>query len=167
MLKLSDLKKLTTAFENSDWNDVHLVSDGVEIHISTNGASTTAALTPPVTSTVSGARPTTAAAAAPATSTANAHDTAAEVGVTASVGTPVIAPTPGIFWAAPSPGAPPFVEVGQSVTSDTTICIVEIMKLMTMVSAGVSGTVVAVVGKNGEPVEQGQSLILIDEGNGG
>jgi acetyl-CoA carboxylase biotin carboxyl carrier protein len=68
----------------------------------------------------------------------------------------------GIFWRSPSPGAPPFVSVGDPVTEETTVCIIEVMKLMHRVPAGVRGTVVQVAGTNGEPVETGDVLFRIN-----
>jgi acetyl-CoA carboxylase biotin carboxyl carrier protein len=75
---------------------------------------------------------------------------------------PVAAPSVGIFWRSPQPGAPPFVEVGDSVTADTTTCIVEVMKLMNHVKAGAAGRVVQVHPRNGEQVTAGQPLFTIE-----
>ena len=76
-------------------------------------------------------------------------------------GTPVPAPMLGIFYHAPKPGADPFVEVGDRITADSVIGIIEVMKLMNQVPAGVTGTVTAIVAPDGELVEHGQSLILV------
>lgn len=76
-------------------------------------------------------------------------------------GTPVTAPLVGTFYEAPSEGADPFVKVGDKVEAGQVIGIVEAMKLMNEVESEVSGTVVAVVAKNGEMVEYGQPLILV------
>ena len=73
----------------------------------------------------------------------------------------VASPTIGLFWQSPKPGAPPFVEVGQYVTEDDTVCIVEVMKLMTQVKAGHAGTVARVWPQNGDMVEFGTPLIDI------
>ena len=73
----------------------------------------------------------------------------------------VPAPFIGNFYRAPRPGEPSFVEVGQKVTEDTVIGIIEVMKLMNTVRAGVSGTVVAVLAENAAAVEEGQPLIRV------
>lgn len=73
----------------------------------------------------------------------------------------VPAPLLGNFYAAPRPGEPPFVEIGSKVTPDTTIGIIEVMKLMNPIRAGVSGTVIAVLADNGTAVEQDQGLIRV------
>jgi acetyl-CoA carboxylase biotin carboxyl carrier protein len=75
--------------------------------------------------------------------------------------TPVPAPMLGVFWHAPRPGDPPFVKVGDQVRPDSLIGIIEVMKLMNTVVAGVSGTVTAVVAANGKGVEFGQALIHV------
>ncbi len=77
-------------------------------------------------------------------------------------GRPVVAPSVGLFWHSPSPGAPPFVEVGTKVAPEDTIGILEVMKLMNRVPAGVAGVVTAVLVDNGGMVEHGDPLVLID-----
>jgi biotin carboxyl carrier protein len=74
----------------------------------------------------------------------------------------VNSPSVGLFWRAPAPGAPAFVEVGGPVAAGDTVAIVEVMKLMNHVTAPVSGTVIAVLPENGEAVEFGQVLAVID-----
>jgi acetyl-CoA carboxylase biotin carboxyl carrier protein len=71
-------------------------------------------------------------------------------------------PMVGTFYRAPSPGAPVFVEVGQSVSKGQTLCIIEAMKLLNEIESDVSGTVKAILVENGQPVEYGQPLILIE-----
>jgi acetyl-CoA carboxylase biotin carboxyl carrier protein len=75
--------------------------------------------------------------------------------------TTVLAPSLGLFWRSPKPGAPPFVEVGDRVEADSTVCIVEVMKLMNHVKAGCAGVVSAIHAQNGEMVEYGEPLITI------
>ncbi len=73
----------------------------------------------------------------------------------------VAAPLLGNFYVAPRPGDPPFVEPGDTVDEDTTIGIIEVMKLMNPIRAGVSGTVVAILAANGSAVEEGQPLVRV------
>jgi acetyl-CoA carboxylase biotin carboxyl carrier protein len=87
-------------------------------------------------------------------------------------GAPAAAPEPkghslkspmvGTFYRAPSPGAPSFVEVGQSVSKGQTICIIEAMKLLNEIESDVSGTIKAILVENGQPVEYGQPLFVIE-----
>jgi acetyl-CoA carboxylase biotin carboxyl carrier protein len=74
----------------------------------------------------------------------------------------VTSPMVGTFYRAPEPGAQPFVTVGQRVTPDTTVCIIEVMKLMTSIRAGHAGVVTQILVNDAEPVEFGQALIVID-----
>jgi acetyl-CoA carboxylase biotin carboxyl carrier protein len=71
-------------------------------------------------------------------------------------------PMVGTFYRAPSPGAPPFVEIGQAVTKGQTLCIIEAMKLLNEIESDASGTVKAILVENGQPVEYGQPLFTIE-----
>jgi biotin carboxyl carrier protein len=73
----------------------------------------------------------------------------------------VEAPLVGTFYRAPAPGEPPFVEVGSHVEPETQVCIVEVMKLMTAVVAGVRGTVVETGRADAEPVQYGDVLFRV------
>jgi acetyl-CoA carboxylase biotin carboxyl carrier protein len=73
----------------------------------------------------------------------------------------ITAPLLGTFYVAPEPGAPPFVQVGQQVTEDTTCGLIEVMKVFNSVRAGVKGTIVEVVAANGGFVEFGQPLFIV------
>jgi acetyl-CoA carboxylase biotin carboxyl carrier protein len=75
--------------------------------------------------------------------------------------TDVRAPLLGNFYSAPRPGDPPFVEIGSTVGADTTIGIIEVMKLMNPIRAGLAGTVTAILAANGTAVEEGQPLIRV------
>ncbi len=71
-------------------------------------------------------------------------------------------PMVGTFYRSPEPGARPFVEVGQQVSPETTVCIIEVMKLMNSLPAGSAGRVTHVLVNDAQPVEMGQALIVID-----
>lgn len=73
----------------------------------------------------------------------------------------VPAPLLGNFYAAPRPGEPPFVQVGDVVEEDTVIGIIEVMKLMNPIRAGARGTVAAILAENGKAVEEGQPLVRV------
>jgi acetyl-CoA carboxylase biotin carboxyl carrier protein len=74
----------------------------------------------------------------------------------------VTAPMVGTFYASPAPGAKAFVEVGQEVRVGQVLCIIEAMKMMNQIESERAGKVVAVLAKNGEPVEFGQPLFAIE-----
>lgn len=73
----------------------------------------------------------------------------------------IISPMVGTFYTAASPDSPTFVSVGQQVTPDTVICIIEAMKVMNEIKAETSGTVVEVIAENGKPVQYGQPLFRL------
>ena len=77
-------------------------------------------------------------------------------------GQTVTAPMVGTYYSAPAPGAKPFVEVGSTVEAGDTLCIIEAMKMMNQIEAELGGTVVSVLAENGEPVEFGQPLFIIE-----
>jgi acetyl-CoA carboxylase biotin carboxyl carrier protein len=76
---------------------------------------------------------------------------------------PIPSPMLGTFYRAESPGAEPFVEVGADVEPDTIVCIIEVMKMMNSVAAGVSGTVAEVCPANGQLVEYGEPLFRVQQ----
>ena len=68
----------------------------------------------------------------------------------------------GTFYRAASPGANPFVEVGQSVKVGDTLCIIEAMKLLNEIEADKNGVIKAILPENGQPVEYGEPLFIIE-----
>ena len=74
----------------------------------------------------------------------------------------VTAPMVGTFYRAPSPGAKPFVEVGQRVNAGDTLCIIEAMKMLNQIESDKDGTVTAILAENAEPVEYGQTIFVIE-----
>jgi len=72
----------------------------------------------------------------------------------------------GTFYVAPSPGARPFVELGQQISAGDTLCVIEAMKILNQIEADVDGVVAAVLVENGQPVEFGQPLLVLDTGEG-
>ena len=77
-------------------------------------------------------------------------------------GKPITSPMVGTFYMASSPGAKPFVEVGQTVSTGQVVCIIEAMKLMNEIESEVSGKVTQICVKDGEAVEYGQVLMYVE-----
>jgi acetyl-CoA carboxylase biotin carboxyl carrier protein len=75
---------------------------------------------------------------------------------------PIVAPMLGVFYRAPAPGATPFVDVGTHVEETTVVCLIEVMKMMNAVPAGVAGTIVEVCAVNAEAVEYGETLFRVE-----
>ncbi len=103
--------------------------------------------------------PPVAAPAAPAAATAPAEDATAEAEI---AGHKITSPMVGTFYRAASPGATPFTDVGQTVSEGDTLCIIEAMKILNQIEADKSGTVKAILVENGQPVEFGQPLFVIE-----
>jgi len=163
-----DIRALVTSFESSNWDEMSLQYGDTRLDLSRSGR-------PPAASAIAAAAPAPAApaalpapAAAPAAAPASAPTSAASPATASSAaaalpdGHRVTSPSLGLFWRSPQPGAPSFVEIGQQVGAEDTVCIVEVMKLMNHVKAGVAGTVIAIQPENGGMVEFGATLVVID-----
>src|SRR5579863_4076874 len=147
------IRALLDAFEQSDWREMTVTFGSDRLHVSRDAVASAHASAP---------APTTVSPASPAPGTP-ASEPVERVGgetheppvVTPPVpsGIVVESPSVGLFWRAPSPAAPPFVEVGGVVSAGDTLAIVEVMKLMNHVVAPVDGTVKAILPANGEAVE--------------
>lgn len=74
----------------------------------------------------------------------------------------VRAPMVGTFYRSPAPGAPPFVSIGQAIEANTTVCIIEVMKLMNSIPAGASGVVTHILVDDAQAVDAGAPLIVVD-----
>lgn len=103
-----------------------------------------------------------AAPAASAQAVAAPQAGASAPAAAAEAGHKVASPMVGTFYRASSPGAPNFVEVGSSVKEGDTICIIEAMKLLNEIEADKTGVIKAVLVDNGQPVEFGQALFIIE-----
>jgi len=152
------VKRVVEAFERSDWSEIDVRSGNLRVHLSTSAPATTS--DPSRASTATGPSTTdehdddraAPELSAPSPASSNPPPTGAHL---------VASPSPGIFWRSPEPGLPPFTDVGHTVDASATVCIVEVMKLMNHVKAGVSGEVVAVYCENGATVRKGQALFAI------
>jgi len=162
-LSPDDIKALVDSFEASGWDEMSVRFGDTSLDLTRTGvpprkesaASVTAAVAAPATAVAA------PVAAAPAAAVVAAPAVLAAAPVSAT-GHSVTAPSLGLFWRSPQPGAPSFVEIGQQVSSEDTVCIVEVMKLMNHVKAGVTGVVSAIGPGNGDMVEFGQMLVTIE-----
>jgi acetyl-CoA carboxylase biotin carboxyl carrier protein len=87
---------------------------------------------------------------------------AAAAAARAALDQAVTAPMVGTFYAAPAPGAKAFVELGSEVKPGDVLCIIEAMKMMNQIESDKAGKVVSILAKNGDPVEFGQPLFVIE-----
>ena len=102
------------------------------------------------------------ATCAPATATAPSAAPAAEAPAAAPAGNAITSPMVGTFYKAASPDAKPFVEVGQTISAGTTVCIIEAMKLMNEIESEFSGKITQICVEDGQPVEYGQVLMYVE-----
>ena len=158
----ADLEAILKLVESAEHlGDFHLKYGDLELRVSRNapqadGGAQTGPATPPPTTTQ--AAPATKAAPRTEERPAARKPKAAPVPPGMAV---VKAPMVGTFYRAPSPGAQPFVEVGDRVEPDSVVCIIEVMKLMNTIHAGASGVVREIRVENSQPVEFGQVLLVI------
>lgn len=154
---LDAIKRVLDAFERSDWQEIDVRSGDLRVHLaSASGPTSTAApVAPAVTSSGTVAPEHVGVEEDPADTTPSAP---VSIPRDAHV---VTAPSPGIFWRAPEPGAPPFTDLGQTVEPASTLCIIEVMKLMSHLKAEVSGRVVDIYAENGVAVAKDQPLFAV------
>jgi acetyl-CoA carboxylase biotin carboxyl carrier protein len=174
------IRALLDAFEDSDWREMTVTIGGDRLHVSrdvpsANGTASAAPVAPAPASAapapVSAAPAPAAAPPPPAPVVEQEADPDPGAVVTAAPpvhapGTAIESPSVGLFWRAPAPGAEPFVEVGRPVAAGDTVAIVEVMKLMNHVTSPVAGVVSAILVADGEAVEFGQPLVVVDPDGG-
>lgn len=146
-ISAEDVKEIMRLLEASRFDELRLEADGVRLVLRRGTSPTEEIELAPVASEGPRAAPP-AATPAPAISTdPNLVD--------------IPAPLLGIYYRAPKPGEPPFVEIGDVVEEDTIVGIIEVMKLMNPIRAGVCGEIIEIMAQNGAPVEYGQALMRV------
>lgn len=167
-LSAEDIRALVAEFQASDWDSMTLSTGDVSIAISRSGGDSRLGLRPlPDATGPDSAGLERSQAEAPPTVAAEGSRPASEIAAAEESPPPkpdghrLMSPTVGLFWRSPQPGAPPFVVVGQHVEAEDTVCIVEVMKLMQHVKAGVAGTVASIEPATGVMVEHGTLLMVI------
>lgn len=155
-----DLRKLKTLIDlvsESNISELEITeADGKVRIVKSDGQAP--ALAPVVAAPVLAPAPVAAAAAMPAPAPAASAAPAPAVPAGHAVKSPMV----GTFYRSSSPGAKPFVEVGQQVKEGDPICIIEAMKIMNEIEADKSGTVTQILCENGQAVEYGQPLMIIE-----
>ncbi len=158
-MDIRKVKKLIELLDESGISEIEITEGEESVRITRNAPSVAAPAPAYVTPSFAAPAPEAAPAAPAATAAAPAAAAAADD----SDGYAVTAPMVGTFYAAASPGSPPFVQVGDHVNEGDTLCIVEAMKMMNQIEAEVSGTVKSIRVQSGDPVEYGQILFVIDQ----
>jgi len=160
--KASDITALVELFASSEWDELHIEIDGLQLFLSTDPNARLASGPAPAATAVSAASaPMVAAPVAPA---AVAATPASGGGPVPSHWVAVTAPNLGTFYRSPKPGAAPYVTVGQTVTADSEVCLLEVMKLFTTVRAGTAGIVRRICVEDAVMVDYGAVLFYIEPG---
>jgi len=152
-MDLRKLKKLIDLVQESGIGELEITEGEERVRISRTGANAPVVMAAPAPM---------ALAAVPGSPGGPSAPAAAPEAPAAPTGHTLKSPMVGTFYRTPSPGAPAFVEVGQVVTKGQTLCIIEAMKLLNEIESDAAGTVKAILVENGQPVEYGQPLFVIE-----
>ena len=155
-MDIRKIKKLIELLEESGIAEIEIKEGEEALRISRMpAAGTVVQALPPVANLASAApAPAAATAALPAAESAAAKPKANEHVITA--------PMVGTFYASPSPGAKAFVEIGDEIKVGQVLCIIEAMKMMNQIEADKAGRIASVMARNGDPVEFGQPLFIVE-----
>lgn len=149
-MDLKDIKELIALMKRNDLSEFEMEQGDFKIKLKKGGEVQIMAPAPV---------PMMQAAPAPAAPAATAAEAAPAKAATP--GKEIVSPMVGTFYTAGSPESPPFTDVGQEVTPDTVVCIIEAMKVMNEIKAEMSGTIAEVLVENGKPVQFGQALFRL------
>jgi acetyl-CoA carboxylase biotin carboxyl carrier protein len=158
-----DIESLIEIFNASGWDEMHLQAEGLELFLSNDPNARppgTAVAAPAVAAAAAGSAPP-AASAAPLVSAGAAAGPAGHAPVPEGQ-VAIRAPNLGTFYRAPKPGAPPYIELGQTIEVTTEVCLIEVMKLFTPVQGGVKGVVREIRARDGQMVEFDEVLIVVE-----
>ena len=159
-MDIRKVKKLIELLDESGIAEIEITEGEEAVRISrypTGGAPAPAYAPPPA------AAPAAPAPQAPVAAPSSAQPQEAAPAPAEEDGFLVTAPMVGTFYSASSPGAAPYVQVGDRISEGDTLCIIEAMKMMNQIEADVSGVIKSIRVQNGEPVEYGQTLFVIDQ----
>ena len=159
-MDIRKVKKLIELLEESGIAEIEISEGEESVRISRYPQGAAAA--PPVVHYAPAPPVAPVMAAAPAVAAPSAAAPAAAPVAAGKADHTVTAPMVGTFYSAATPGAKPFVDIGSEVNVGDTLCIIEAMKMMNQIESDKTGRVSAVLVKNGEPVEFGQPLFIIE-----
>ena len=150
-MDIRKIKKLIELLDQSGVAEIEIKEGEESLRISRGSTVTAAPVAAPV------------AVASPAVTTSNASSLSPPVTESnLPAGHAVESPMVGTFYSAPSPGSDPFTKVGASVKVGDTLCIIEAMKMMNQIEADKAGVVKAILVEDGQPVEYGEPLVVIE-----
>ena len=156
-MDIRKVKKLIELLDESGIAEIEITEGEESVRISRYSSNLPVAPAPVISA------PPPPAPAAPAPAPVPAAEPASMAVEPDDDGYAVTSPMVGTFYSAPSPGSAAFVQVGDKVNEGDTLCIVEAMKMMNQIESDVSGTIKSIRAQNGDPVEYGQTLFVIDQ----
>ena len=162
-MELEQIKAIIAMMKENDLSEFSMEQNGLKIRIKRGpeGFQQTVSVTPPpAPAAIAPAAATVSSAPIAATAT-TAEPPAAAPATTAQGLKHITSPMVGTLYRAPSPEAPPYVEVGSTVDEDTVVCLIEAMKVMNEIKAEMKGIIVDVLAENAKPVEFGQKLFAV------
>jgi acetyl-CoA carboxylase biotin carboxyl carrier protein len=136
-----DVREILRLIDENDLEELRVETDGLSLYVRRES--------PPASPEPAGSAPPQAASPEPLDGELHA----------------IPSPMLGTFYRAPAPGATPFVDVGASVEEDTVVCLIEVMKMMNAIPAGVAGTIVEVCAENAQLVDPGEPLFRVRRGS--
>ena len=155
-MDIRKVKKLIELLDESGIAEIEITEGEESVRISRYSQNVQVAAAPvaaPMAAPAIAPAPAATAAVAPSPTVVEVEDDGYEVA----------SPMVGTYYAASSPGAAPYVQVGDRINEGDTLCIIEAMKMMNQIESDVSGVVKSIRVQNGEPVEFGQTLFVIDQ----
>jgi len=155
-MDIRKVKKLIELLDESGIAEIEITEGEESVRISRYSQNAPVAVPVAAPIAAPAAAPVTAPEAAPAAVAIEPEEDGYEVN----------SPMVGTYYAASSPGAAPYVQVGDRVNEGDTLCIIEAMKMMNQIESDVSGVIKSMRIQNGEPVEFGQTLFVIDQRHG-
>lgn len=150
-MDIRKIKKLIELVEESDISEIEIVEGKESVRIQRGHAAVQMAapmMLPPMQMAPAALAPAPAEISPPAEAE--------------PAGNAFTSPMVGTFYSAPSPGSKPFVEIGDKVQPGTTLCIIEAMKILNQIEAETTGTVRAILVEDGQPIEYGEPLFVIE-----
>jgi acetyl-CoA carboxylase biotin carboxyl carrier protein len=150
-LELKDIKAIIDLMKKNDLSVFEMEKDGFRLKLQKGASEQTVFAAPAMPQFV----------AAPAPAAAGVSSAAAVEPASETPGKEITSPMVGTFYRAASPESPPFIDIGQEVTEETVVCIIEAMKVMNEIKAEVRGVITEVVAENTKPVQFGQTLFKV------
>ena len=156
-VELKDIKAIIDLMRKNDLSVFEMEKDGFRLKLQKGATEKTVPMVP-IVSTAATAPAIVPQAAPPPSATESETKTAAQNKTELR---DILSPMVGTFYRSPSPDAPPFVDVGNEVSAETVVCIIEAMKVMNEIKAETSGVIAEIVAENGKPVQFGQVLYRV------